>query len=290
MIRSMTGYGKAEAELPSRRIIVEIRTVNSKQLDLNLKLPAVFRDKEMDLRLLLSGRLERGKVDVTISVENVSGHTSFVLDKELAANYYKELKALSVELGVPEPDYLSILTRLPEVLKSGQEAPDEEEWKTVLHATEQAMKALDAFRMHEGSVIEKDFSERIALIQSKLKAIEPFENQRIISLKERIRKNLREFSEKENYDENRLEQELFYYIEKLDITEEKLRLLKHCDFFQHALSDKENNGKKLNFISQEIGREINTLGAKANDADIQKLIVEMKDELEKIKEQLLNIL
>jgi uncharacterized protein (TIGR00255 family) len=215
---------------------------------------------------------------------------NFTFDKTLATNYYHELKSLCDELSLPQPDYMTIITRLPDVMKQDAEQLDENEWKQVLEVLDEALGHLDEFRAHEGKVLEKDFKERINLIKNSLEKIVPFEKQRIETLKERIRKNMREFTEGENYDENRFEQELFYYLEKLDITEEKVRLLKHCDFFLQTLPENASNGKKLNFISQEIGREINTLGSKANDADIQKLVVGMKDELEKIKEQLLNIL
>jgi uncharacterized protein (TIGR00255 family) len=286
----MTGYGKSVKEMPNRRITIEIRSVNSKQLDLNLRLPNIYREKELEIRSLIGAKLERGKVDVGLNVESTLGQINFTLDKALATNYYIELKTLGDALSLPETDYLAILARLPDVVKPVTEPLVEEDWKDVMATLEEALEKLDTFRIHEGQVLEKDFVQRIGMIKAKLKQAEPFEKQRIISLKERIRKNLREFMDSESYDENRLEQELFYYIEKLDITEEKIRLLKHCDHFIQTTSEEGFNGKKLGFITQEIGREINTLGSKANDADIQKLVVGMKDELEKIKEQLLNIL
>jgi uncharacterized protein (TIGR00255 family) len=290
MIRSMTGYGKAVKEFPGKRIIVELRAVNSKQLDLNLKMPNLYREKELDLRSLLGEKLERGKVEVSLSVDSTAGQKSFTLDKSLAANYYQELKSIYDELNLPQADFLAIITRMPDVIKQESEQLTEEEWSEARPVIEEAVGNLDEFRLHEGGVLERDFIARIGLIQEGLKAIAPFEHQRIVAMKERIRKNMREFADGEKYDENRFEQELFYYIEKLDITEEKVRLEKHLDFFMQTMSAPGNNGKKLSFISQEIGREINTLGSKANDADIQKIVVGMKDELEKVKEQLLNIL
>lgn len=290
MIRSMTGYGKAIKELSEKRISVEIRSINSKQFDLNLRMPGFFREKEPEIRTLLSAKLERGKVDLGINVEFTGGQSGFTIDKKLIANYYNELKNIADENSIPCSDYLSILTRLPEVVKSVTEQVSEEDWEQILAAIQEAMIGLDEFRLHEGEILETDFRERIQLIIDYLIKTEPFEKQRIIAVKERIRKNLREYIEKENYDENRFEQELFYYLEKLDITEEKIRLKKHCDYFINTLKQDGFNGKKLNFITQEIGREINTLGSKANDAEMQMIVVDMKDELEKIKEQLLNIL
>jgi uncharacterized protein (TIGR00255 family) len=290
MIRSMTGYGKAVKELADKRVIVEIRSVNSKQLDLNLKLSSLFREKEAEIRSILSSRLERGKVDIAIYLEYSAGQSNSVIDTMLASHYYSELKKLSDELSLGNTDYLSIISRMPEVIKSGSEELNEQDWQSIFEAITEALYHLDEFRQHEGDILEKDYRMRIKIILDTLIKIEPYEKQRVVSLKERIHKNLKDFMENENFDENRFEQELFYYLEKLDITEEKVRLKKHCDYFIQTLSADGFNGKKLNFITQEIGREINTLGSKANDAEIQQLVVGMKDELEKVKEQLLNIL
>jgi uncharacterized protein (TIGR00255 family) len=290
MIRSMTGYGKAVKELADKRVIVEIRSVNSKQLDLNLKLSSLFREKEAEIRSILSSRLERGKVDIAIYLEYSAGQSNSVIDTMLASHYYSELKKLSDELSLGNTDYLSIISRMPEVIKSGSEELNEQDWQSIFEALTEALDHLDEFRQHEGDILEKDYRMRIKIILDTLIKIEPYEKQRLVSLKERIHKNLKDFMENENFDENRFEQELFYYLEKLDITEEKVRLKKHCDYFIQTLSADGFNGKKLNFITQEIGREINTLGSKANDAEIQQLVVGMKDELEKVKEQLLNIL
>jgi uncharacterized protein (TIGR00255 family) len=290
MIRSMTGYGKAVKELADKRVVVEIRSVNSKQLDLNLKLSSLFREKEAEIRSILSSRLERGKVDIAIYLEYSTGQSNSAIDTALATHYYSELKKLSDELSLGNTDYLSIISRMPEVIKSGSEELNEQDWQNIFEALTEALDHLDEFRQHEGEILEKDYRMRINIILDTLIKIEPYEKQRVVTLKERIRKNLKDFMENENFDENRFEQELFYYLEKLDITEEKVRLKKHCDYFIQTLSADGFNGKKLNFITQEIGREVNTLGSKANDAEIQQLVVGMKDELEKVKEQLLNIL
>mgnify|MGYP002409716838 CR=1 FL=1 len=290
MIRSMTGYGKSVANIASRLITIEIRAVNSKQLDLNMRLPGVLKEKELELRSLLAPRLERGKIDFSVQFDNVAGVSNYSIDHNLAAHYYRELKSFAEANGIAEADYLSVITRMPEVIKSGSEQIGEDDWKAFIAACSQAVAQFDEFRLQEGKTLESDFSMRIGRILEYLGKTEAFETKRISQIRDRIRKNLREFTENENVDENRFEQELFYYLEKLDITEEKIRLKQHCEYFVQCLADADNNGKKLNFVSQEIGREINTLGSKANDADIQKLVVEMKDELEKIKEQLLNIL
>lgn len=290
MIYSMTGFGKTVTELKDKRIITEIRSVNSKQFDLNVRIPNIYREKETELRLWLAGKLERGKVDLCLSLESNAGQGHFAFDRILAAQYLKEFRAFAEEQNIPSPDYLSVISRMPEVIKTGTDALDEEEWKRIFSGVENAVQQMIEFRLQEGQVLEKDFRLRIKNILESLEAVEPFEKSRVNTIKERIHKNLQEFMEKEETDQNRFEQELFYYLEKLDITEEKVRLKKHCDYFLQTLSEEGYHGKKLNFISQEIGREINTLGSKANDAEIQRLVVHMKDELEKVKEQLLNIL
>jgi uncharacterized protein (TIGR00255 family) len=290
MIRSMTGFGKATTTICGKLTQVEIRSVNSKQLDLSFRLPGFLKEKEAELRSVLSSRFERGKIEFSANFESSPGASNFSIDKELAGVYITELKSLADANGIKDSDYLSIVTRLPDVVKSGADSLSDQDWQAFLKAAYNAADLYDQFRLQEGEILEADFIARIKKILTALGKVEKFEEKRIHSIRERIRKNLREFLESENYDENRFEQELFYYIEKLDITEEKTRLKKHCDYFLDSLKEQENNGKKLNFITQEIGREINTLGSKANDADIQQLVVEMKDELEKIKEQLLNVL
>jgi uncharacterized protein (TIGR00255 family) len=290
MIHSMTGFGKAVKELKEKRVIAEIRSVNSKQFDLSLRVPNIYKEKETELRLWLASRLERGKVDLTLNIEHSAGQSNVTFDKELAALYLNELKAFVEEQKIPQPDYLSAITRMPEVIKASSDTLDEEEWKEIMKCIEEAVQKIIDFRTHEGKILEQDYIMRIGHILEGLSKVAPYEKQRITSIKDRMHKNLSDFMEGEEIDKNRFEQELFYYLEKLDITEEKLRLKKHCDYFLHTLAEDGFHGKKLNFVTQEIGREINTLGSKANDAEIQKIVVGMKDELEKIKEQLLNIL
>lgn len=290
MLYSMTGFGKAVADIRTKRVSVELRSINSKQFDLSVRIPGIYKEKETELRLWLAAQLERGKVDLNLSVENVNGPTGLTFDKELAARYLGVLKEFAEEQALPVNDYLSVITRFPEVIRANSETPDEEEWSLIMKAIEEAVQQLHAFRKQEGGVLEKDFRLRIDNILAGLAAVEPFEKQRVATIKERLHKNLTDFLEGEEMDKNRLEQELFFYLEKLDITEEKVRLKKHCDYFLETLNEAGFHGKKLNFITQEIGREINTLGSKANDAEIQRKVVGMKDELEKIKEQLLNIL
>lgn len=290
MIYSMTGFGKSVKELKEKRVIVEIRAVNSKQFDLSLRIPNLYKEKETELRLWLAGKLERGKVDLSMNIEHTAGKSNVTFDKDLAALYLYELQAFVEEHKIPQPDYLAAITRMPEVIKSTGEALDEGEWKEIMLCIDEAVKHLVEFRVHEGAVLEKDTVLRICNILERLDLLEPFEAKRITTIKERMHKNLTDFLEGEEIDKNRFEQELFYYLEKLDVTEEKVRLRKHCNYFMQTLKEEGFHGKKLNFVAQEIGREINTLGSKANDADIQRHIVIMKDELEKIKEQLLNIL
>ncbi len=290
MIYSMTGFGKAQAETSGKRVNIELRSINSKQFDLNTRIPGIYKEKETELRLWLAARLERGKVDLSISTENSNGASGLTFDKELAARYLGVLKEFAAEQELPVTDYLSVLTRFPEVIRAHSETLDENEWSLIMKGIEEAVQHLIEFRQQEGAVLERDFRLRIGNILRGLEAVEPFEKQRIINIKERLHKNLSDFLAGEEMDKNRLEQELFFYLEKLDITEEKVRLKKHCDYFLNTLGEEGYHGKKLNFITQEIGREINTLGSKANDAEIQRTVVGMKDELEKIKEQLLNIL
>lgn len=287
----MTGYGKSQVDLPSKTISIELRSLNSKQLDLNLRLPQLFREKEMEIRSLLGQMLERGKVDASVSIEARVENPSVILNKPLALQYYAQLKEISSE--IPESrmeDILSILVKMPDVFKSEKEEIDEEEWKLISRSIQAAIKDLDNFRQIEGAILEKDFIQRINQIRELLKQVEPLESPRVTVFRNRFKSQLEELAPQINFDPNRLEQEIIYYIEKLDITEEKTRLRKHIDYFLSTLKDQEAPGKKLGFITQEIGREINTLGSKANDAEIQKLVVQMKDELEKIKEQLANIL
>lgn len=291
MIKSMTGYGKCQVEINSKTVIIEIRSLNSKQLDLNLRSPQVFREKEMEIRSLLGQALERGKIDASITIETAADNPLISINKPLAIQYYQQLRDL--QESIPEArmdDILAILVKLPEVFKIEKEEFTEDEWEQISLGIRQAIDEVDKFRLIEGEILEKDFIFRINRIISLLECIEPFEGERVAAFKTRLKAHLEEITADLGYDNNRLEQELVYYFEKLDITEEKIRLKKHIDYFLTTLKDKDSPGKKLGFISQEIGREINTLGSKANDAEIQKIVVQMKDELEKVKEQLANIL
>jgi uncharacterized protein (TIGR00255 family) len=295
MIKSMTGFGKATLEMGSRKFTVEIKSLNSKQLDINTRIAGPYREKELEIRAELGRTLERGKIDFSISIDNNGDGSGLVINKPLIRNYYNQLRELAIELNEPESlALLPVITRMPDVLKTEREELDENEWQAVNSTIKEALKQINSFRLQEGLLLEKDMINRIAIILSLLVEVEPFEKQRIVFLRERMMRNQAEYREVnanlEKFDENRFEQELFYFLEKLDITEEKVRLRQHCNYFTETLADPASNGRKLGFILQEIGREINTLGSKANDADMQKLVVQMKDELEKIKEQILNIL
>jgi uncharacterized protein (TIGR00255 family) len=295
MIISMTGYGKALAELPGKKLLIEIKSLNSKGLDLSVKLPGAFREKEMEIRTLLSQRLKRGKVELYVSAEKSADTTAYSINKPLFLQYYKELKLLLSELKEEDRDgLLPVILKIPDVLQSEKAEFEETDWAILAKGIENALRLVEEFRSAEGTILETDMRVRVELILDLLNSIEPFENNRLNDIRERIRTGFQNITKSEQLqtipDENRFEQELIYYIERLDITEEKVRLKKHCDYFIETLNDANSQGKKLGFVSQEMGREINTIGSKANDAGIQKIVVQMKDELEKIKEQLLNIL
>ena len=284
----MTGFGKAVYESKGKKITVEIKSLNSKQIDISTRLTNSYKSKEMEIRSLLSERLERGKIDICVSYENTGEASTYNVNKELAKKYFKDLKALSDDLKLKEPELLPLIMRMPDILTSAGEELSDAEWKKLKDAIHKALKLVDDFRIHEGRILENDFLKRINLIDKFLKEIKSLDKDRINNIKLRIKKGLVEFISESRIDENRFEQELIYYLEKLDITEENIRLKKHCDYFIETL--KENSaGKKLGFITQEIGREINTIGSKANDAGMQKIVVQMKDELEKVKEQLMFI-
>lgn len=291
MIKSMTGYGKAVVSLPNKSIILEIKALNSKYFDFGSRIPSLYKEKEPLIRTLLNRTLERGKIELSMLTENKGGDTVVKVNQATANAYLKQVKELQNELNLPDdPNLLSTILKMPDVLSSPIEDLDEEEWQAIEAGLKQAAADLDAFRLGEGEVLLKDFTVRIGLIREYSEAVVPFEEPRIELLRTRFKKNLASLAEESSFDTNRFEQELIYYIEKLDITEEKVRLARHLDYFIETLNDDGANGKKLNFIAQEIGREVNTVGSKANSADIQKLVVMMKDELEKIKEQLSNIL
>ncbi|MDT8400365.1 MAG: YicC/YloC family endoribonuclease [Bacteroidales bacterium] len=290
MIRSMTGYGSAYAETPEKKITVELRSLNSKQTDINTKMPWYYKEKEIEIRSKISQGLTRGKADLIISVDSIDDENVPILNKAAIKSYYRQLIDVAGELYIENrKELLSIIMRLPETLKTEKKTLGEEEWGILKGLLDDSIAGLDSFRLEEGISIEKDLRERIRNIESYLNEIKPLEEARIKRIKERISASLKQL-ENENTDENRFEQEILYYIERLDINEEKVRLKKHCDYFIETLETEDANGKKLAFISQEIGREINTLGSKANDAIIQRFVVMMKDELEKVKEQLLNVL
>jgi uncharacterized protein (TIGR00255 family) len=290
MVRSMTGYGKSTATLPGKSVTIEIKSLNSKQFDMNLRLPGLLRERESEFRAIISKAIERGKVDVSVTVDYNGSEMPASLNKPLAIAYYNELKSLAIETGESNADLLSIVMKMPDVTRQIREETNDREWAEIFNALNSAINQYEEFRMHEGALLENDFSLRLNIIKNLLDKVEPYEAERNKLLREKLRSSVAEFIENNTLDANRFEQEIIYYLEKLDITEEKVRLLKHCNYFIDTLKEKEANGRKLNFITQEIGREINTLGSKANDAAIQMLVVQMKDELEKIKEQLANIL
>ncbi|MEZ5198348.1 MAG: YicC/YloC family endoribonuclease [Bacteroidales bacterium] len=291
MIKSMTGYGKAECECRNQKLVVEVKSLNSKQLDINARIPNGYREKEIELRALISEKLQRGKVDFSINVENAGAAANFSINKELARKYYRELKDLSSEFDEKDfNDYLLLIMRLPDVMVPEKENITEEDWNLVFDTARKALDKANEYRIEEGKSQEAELKKRTQNIVDLLLEVTPHEKQRLDMIKQKIKKDLYELANKEDIDKNRFEQEIIYYLDKLDITEEKVRLKKHCEYFTEILNEQESQGKKLIFISQEMGREINTLGSKAGEANIQKIVVQMKDELEKIKEQLFNIL
>lgn len=290
-MKSMTGYGKSVSEIPGKKLTVEIRSLNSKQLDLNIRMPYVYKEKELELRGDLSKQIERGKIDLSIYTESTAETLPVSLNKELAKTYYKELSSLAAELNDKSSDLLGHTLKMPEVMKAEREVVelDEAEWKLVKAGVDKAIEAFQKFRDDEGNTLLKEFNSRISIIEKLLSEVLLLDGARVENIKARIKNNIAEVIDVNKIDQNRFEQEIIYYIEKLDITEEKLRLKTHLDYFISTMNEPAS-GRKLGFISQEIGREINTIGSKANDAGIQKLVVQMKDELEKVKEQMLNVL
>ena len=291
MIQSMTGYGKAVVAYKDKKINVEIKSLNSKALDLNARVAPLYREKEMEMRQMVAQALIRGKVDFSIWIEKEEGVDATPINKALVGNYYAQMQNLMTEFGIPEPkDWFFSLMRMPDVLtKTEVEVLTEEEWGVVLQAIEQALKAIVDFRIQEGLALQKKFTEKIDNIGALLASIEPYEQSRVDKIRNRIIDGLKSIPEVE-YDKNRLEQELIYYIEKLDISEEKQRLSNHLKYFRETMEEEAGQGKKLGFIAQEMGREINTTGSKSNNAEMQNIVVKMKDELEQIKEQVLNAL
>ena len=291
MIQSMTGYGKATATFGDKKIDVEIKSLNSKAMDLSTRIAPLYREKEMEIRNLITKTLERGKVDFSIWIEKDAAETATPINAALVENYYNQIKTISDNCHIPVPeDWFATLLRMPDVLTRVdiQELSDEE-WEVASKAIEEALQHLVDFRKQEGAALEKKFTEKVDNIERLLKSIEPFEKERVAKIRERITDAL-EKTISVDYDKNRLEQELIYYIEKLDINEEKQRLSNHLKYFISTLESGSGQGKKLGFIAQEMGREINTLGSKSNHAEMQKIVVQMKDELEQIKEQVLNVM
>ena len=286
----MTGYGKASGVFKNNQITIEIKSLNSKNLELNLRLPHSYREKELEFRNEIAKHTERGKIDVVVSIDNKHNGENGILNTELIKRYASEITKLENSLKIKTGDMLGTIMRMPNIFVPERMDASPEEWKFTEKLFLKAAKSFNDFRLREGKVLNNDFEKRINTIRRNLKKIEKAEPGRHKAIKQKLRKGLEEISSTVNADYNRFEQELIYYIEKLDITEEKVRLNTHLDYFLETLNDKDSNGKKIGFILQEIGREINTIGSKANDAMIQRLVVEMKDELEKMKEQSANIL
>lgn len=289
MIKSMTGFGKASLELDTKTVQVEIRSLNSKGADISLRLSSIYRNFELELRNDITKQLERGKIDVSIYIESKQEETPVEINIALAKAYKNKLRNLAIELEEPLQDVMHQVLKMPDVLKNERNQADENEWKQIKQVINEAIIQLNNFRDMEGLSLKKDFEERLNKIKACLDEVKTLDEKRINTIKARIRNNLYDVIAKDKIDENRFEQELIYYIEKLDINEEKVRLQTHLDYFLSTMVEP-SAGRKLNFIAQEIGREINTIGSKANDAQIQKLVVLMKDELEKIKEQSNNVL
>ncbi len=291
MIKSMTGFGKAEFEINNKKFTIEIKSLNSKQIDINTRIPAIYREKDIEIRRELSDKLERGKVDFNIYVESLGDESNSKINEPILKSYFAQLSKISTELNLSsDHSLLEAALRLPDVVKTEYQTLDEEEWSTILKKIKSAISDIDRFRVQEGDALKLDIVKNIELIQSLLQQIEPFEENRIESLRTRLSENLDKLTLNGNVDKNRFEQELIFYLEKLDINEEKVRLENHCEYFLETMEEPFPTGKKLAFISQEIGREINTIGSKANHTEIQRIVVQMKDYLERIKEQLLNVL
>ena len=290
MIKSMTGFGKVAIHADAKNIVVEIRTLNSKQFDLSTRIASLFRDKENEIRALVAQKLQRGKIDFSLYVEK-NESPAITINQELAKSYFNELTSLSKSLGNPvDSDIFLQVLRMPDVVSSPQEELPEELWIQVYQAISDCCDKVDGFRIQEGEVLAKDFVKRVKLIDSLIDEITPFEKNRVEILRNKFISTFKDMRMKDKYDANRLEQEMIFYVEKLDITEEKVRLRKHCNYFLETMAETESQGKKLGFIVQEMGREVNTTGSKASDFNIQQIVVRMKDEVEKLKEQLANIL
>jgi uncharacterized protein (TIGR00255 family) len=290
MIKSMTGFGKATAEINGKKFSVEIKTLNSKQADVSVRMPSLFKEKEFAIRSLINQELERGKIDFSLGFETLGETNNFSVNKELFKKYYNELAGMANELGQNSVDLFTIVSRMPDVFKTDKQELEETEWQKVNELIVEAIAATNNFRITEGETLQQELLQRTNNILSLLKQVDVYEPKRLEVVKERIATHLAEAVGKENINKDRFEQELIFYIEKFDVTEEKTRLTTHCNYFIETIKNDNSEGRKLGFITQEMGREINTLGSKANNVDIQMLVVQMKDELEKIKEQTLNVL
>jgi len=287
----MTGYGKAECELKDRKVIIEIKSLNSKNLDIYAKIPGIYREKELEIRNIISKKLLRGKVEVILYYEISDDNKATAINAEVVKKYFEQLKSIARDLNIETSEQLlQMAIRLPDTLNTEHDQIDENDWDSIQKTIVKALDQLDEFRIQEGKYLKEDIVQRIKIIENSKNEITPFEIKRTEKIKDKLKESLTKAIDEKDYDKNRFEQELIYYLEKLDITEEKVRLSNHCNYFIEMINEPESNGKKLGFIAQEIGREINTIGSKANDSDIQKFVVLMKDELEKIKEQMLNIL
>ena len=290
MILSMTGFGKALAELSDKKVSVEIKSLNSKQLDLNTRFPVIYREKEMEIRAFLLQAIERGKVDFSIFIEYISNNSSTRINRPIIEGYMSQIREIAESLQIEAPtNWFSVLLKLPETIKSEIIELNEEEWQVVYMAIKKAIGEFQSFRQQEGSMLEHLFQDKIHRIAALIPEIEKYEQERIDKVKTKMQEALLKI-DNPAYDANRFEQELIFYIEKLDISEEKNRLINHLHYFKETMQTEKSQGRKLGFIAQEIGREINTLGSKSNHAEMQKIVVQMKDELEQIKEQLLNVL
>jgi uncharacterized protein (TIGR00255 family) len=287
MLKSMTGFGKASGTFQSKKISVEIRSLNSKSMDLNVRIPSLFKELDSAIRKFVSNELGRGKIDVFINLDSIGEESNVSINQGLAKKYFTELKALNDAVGTSTDDYLTLIMRMPDVIENAKEDLSEEEKQWLIALVKEAAQKLNEFRRKEGQDLEREFSERIDEIRGFLSEVHQYEDARIQTIRERMKKGLEDIDA--GHDENRFEQEMIFYIEKLDISEEKMRLSNHLDYFEETMK-LEQSGKKLGFIGQEIGREINTLGSKSNHAEMQKLVIGMKDNLEKIKEQILNTL
>lgn len=291
MIKSMTGFGKAEFEVNNKKITLELKSLNSKQIDINVRLPSVYREKEIEIRKELAEKLVRGKVDLTLYVENHGLESNSKINEPILVSYYQHLKRINDTLGLEtDQSTLQAVLRLPDVVKVEYDTFNEEEWLVILDQLRKAITEIDAFRDKEGKALETDIMANTQSIEDLLSQIAPYEEQRMVTIKNRLTDSLGKLNMNTDADENRFEQELIYYLDKMDMNEEKVRLGNHLSFFMETIAQEDMNGKKLGFIAQEMGREINTLGSKAYDSNIQRIVVQMKDHLERIKEQLLNVL